>query len=187
MKVMPWHNIENTPQTRRKTYIFLLCLAFSFISWLFIKLSRESSAIIPVTIELVNIPQELIITGQSDSTFVVNVQSTGVKLLSSSFLRRVSKIESDFNALQQIRRDGNPVFFLTSAQAETRFSVLSDIPRTALTVHPDTIFFNTVSAFSKKVPVKLVKDLDLQTGFKVYDIPALTPDSIIVTRPNRDG
>ncbi len=183
MKVLPWHNIENSPQMRRKVYIFLLCLAFSFMSWLFIKLSRESAAIIPVSIELINIPPELIVTGQSDSTFIVNVQSTGAKLLSSRFLRRVSKIESDFNTLQQIRRDGNQMYFLTSSQAETRFSVLSEIPRSALTVHPDTIFFLTIQAFSKKVPVRLVKDLDMQTGFKIYDIPALSPDSIVVSGP----
>ena len=180
---MPWHRIENSPQTRRKAYIFLLCLAFSFLSWLFIKLSRESAAIIPVRIELINIPPEVIVTGQSDSTFVVNVQTTGVKLLSSRFLRRVSKIESDFNTLQQIRRNGSQLYFLTSSQAETRFSVLSDIPRSDLTVHPDTIFFHTTTAFSKKVPVRLVKDLDMQTGFKIYDIPALSPDSILVSGP----
>ena len=183
MKVMPWHRIENSPQTRRKAYIFLLCLAFSFMSWLFIKLSKESASIIPVSIELINIPPELVVTGQSDSTFVVNVQTTGVKLLSSRFLRRVSKIESDFNTLQQIRRNGSQLYFLTSSQAETRFSVLSDIPRSALTVHPDTIFFHTIGAFSKKVPVRLVKDLDMQTGFKIYDIPSLTPDSIVVSGP----
>jgi hypothetical protein len=183
MKVMPWHSIENSPQTRRKVYIFLLCLAFSFLSWLFIKLSRESAAIIPVNIELVNIPSDLIVSGQSDSTFVVNVQTTGAKLLSSRFLRRVSRIESDFNTLQQLRRDGIQMFYITSSQAETRFSVMSDIPRSALTVHPDTIFFHTIQAFSKKVPVRLVKDLELQTGFKIYDIPTLTPDSIVVSGP----
>ncbi|MBW6478488.1 MAG: hypothetical protein K0B37_03600 [Bacteroidales bacterium] len=183
MKAMPWHSIENSPQTRRKAYIFMLCLAFSFMSWLIIKLSRESAAIIPVSIELVNIPSELIVTGQSDSTFIINAQSTGVKLLSSRFLRRVSRIDSDFNTLQQIRRDGIQMYYMTSSQAEIRFSLLSDIPRSALTVHPDTIFFHTIKAFSKKVPVRFVKDLELQTGFKIYDIPALTPDSIVVSGP----
>jgi hypothetical protein len=183
MKAMPWHSIENSPQTRRKAYIFLLCLAFSFMSWLIIKLSRESAAIIPVSIELINIPSEFIVTGQSDSTFVVNARSTGAKLLSSRFLRRVSRIEADFNTLQQIRRDGIQMFFMTSSQAETRFSVLSDIPRAALTVHPDTIFFHTIKAFSKKVPVRFVKDVELQTGFKIYDFPTLTPDSVVVSGP----
>lgn len=183
MKILPWHSIENSPQTRRKASVFLLCLAFSFLSWLFIKLSRESAATIPVSIELVNIPPDLIVTGQSDSTFIINAKSTGAKLLSSRFLRKISKIESDFNALQQIRREGIQMYYLTSSQAEIRFSVMSDIPRSSLTVHPDTIFFNTIQAFSKKVPVRLIKDIELQTGFKVYDIPTLTPDSIVVSGP----
>ncbi len=183
MKILPWQNISNKPETRRKAFIFLLCLIFSFISWLFIKLSRESAALVPVKIEVVNTPPDVIITGQSDSIFVVNVQTTGVKLLSSGLLRRIESFETDFSALQQIRRNNNTVYFFTAPQAQTRFSVISDIPRSALSVHPDTIFFNTINAFSKRVPVKLDKDLQLRQGFRVYDIPTLSPDSVTVFGP----
>lgn len=184
MKVLSWQNIRKKPEIRRKAFIFLLCLIFSFISWLFIKLSRESAAMIPVKIEVTNTPKDVIITGQSDSIFVVNVKSTGVKLLSSGLMRRVETFETDFNALQQLRRNnGNNVYFFSAPQAQTRFSVISDIPRSDLSVHPDTIFFNTIDAFSKKVPVILERDLQLRQGFRVYDIPKLSPDSVTVFGP----
>ncbi|MFN2395977.1 MAG: CdaR family protein, partial [Bacteroidales bacterium] len=177
-------NIRKKPEIRRKAFIFLLCLVFSFISWLFIKLSRESAAIVPVKIEVINTPPDVIITGKSDSIFVVNVKSTGVKLLSSGLMRRVETFETDFSALQQLRRNnGNIVYFFTAPQAQTRFSVISDIPRSALSVHPDTIFFYTIDTFSKKVPIKLERDLQLRKGFRIYDIPTLSPDSVTVFGP----
>ncbi|TVQ88695.1 MAG: hypothetical protein EA393_08285 [Bacteroidetes bacterium] len=183
MKLLTWRNIRKTPEVRQKTIIFVVCLVFSFIFWLSIKLSRESEAIIPIEFQVTNIPIDLIFTGQSDSTFVFTVQSTGIRLITSGFLRRIKKLETDFRNLQQLKRDGERLFFFTSSQAETRFSLLSDIPRSAVEALPDTIFFQVEDAFFKRVPVKLIKDLNLQPGFKLYDVPAITPDSLDVYGP----
>lgn len=183
MKLRLWRNIRKTPEIRQKTIIFVVCLVFSFIFWLTINLSRESEAIVPIEFHVTNIPTDLIFTGQSDSTFLFTVQSTGIRLITSRFLRRTKKLETDFGNLQQVKRDGERLFFFTSSQAETRFSLLSDIPRSALEALPDTIFFKVEDAFFKRVPVKLVKDISLQPGFKLYDVPAITPDSVDVYGP----
>ena len=182
MKFRIWKLAGNDPEVKKKAFTFLLCLVFSFIAWLFIKLSKETSTIVPVRVEVVNIPENLLFTGQSDSTFVLSIETTGIRILSNKAFRRINLLEADFASLQRVRDQENQ-FFFTASQAEVRFSVLNDISRTNLSAHPDTMFFQGSNAFIKKVPVVVDKQIDYRPGFKLYDFPQIDPDSIYVRGP----
>ncbi len=183
MNKLPWQQLDNTPETRRKFSIFALCLVFSFLAWLSIKMFRESAATIPVKITISNIPRDLIFSHQADTTFMVNVQSTGMKLLASRFNRRAEIMEADFSSLQKMTRNNNTLYYLTASQAATRFSLKTEIPRRAISVLPDTIFFSAEEAFYRKVPVILDKELEFRPGFKTYDIALVEPDSVYAYGP----
>ena len=179
----PWIKDAKDPEARGRAITFLLCLLFSFIAWLSIKLSKETLAIIPLEVRITNIPETVIFSTPTDTTFTVSIETTGIRLLSNQSFRRGTRLETDFNMLQRSRGDDSSILFITANQAEARFSMLSDLPRNALSVHPDTIFFSTTEAFRKKVPVIIRKDIEFQPGFKTYGVPTVSPDSVHVTGP----
>lgn len=183
MNIRTWTESGNTPENRSKALTFLVCFFFSFMAWLFIKLSNEATAVIPVELHVSNIPEDLLFTHQSDSTFALSVKTTGIRILTSRNLRRTQKIEADFSTLQAMRNDNENLFFFTSSQAEVRFSLLNEITRSNLKAHPDTIFFTASQAFRKKVPVMVQQDLNLRAGFQLYDYPSANPDSVYVSGP----
>lgn len=173
----------NDPELRSKAVIFLLCFLFSSVAWLFIKLSREAATVLPLELNITNIPDELVLTHRSDTAFALSVKTTGIKILTTNSLRNTNKLEADFTSLQKLRGNDNTQFFYTATQAEIRFSMLNEIPRTGLKAHPDTIFFTASEAFLKKVPVVVQKELDFRPGFKMYDLPISFPDSVYVRGP----
>jgi len=183
MNLRPWTYAKNTPETRKRIITFLLCLVFSFIAWLSIKLSKETTTVFPVELSIGNIPDNLILSSQSDSTFVLSLQATGIRILSSRNMRSLRKIDIDFSALQKTRIESDNTFFLTAGQAETRFSLLNEIPRASIKMHPDTLFFAASDAFRKRVPIVVQKNIDYRPGFKNYNFPLVSPDSVYISGP----
>lgn len=166
--------------SRSQAITFFVCLAISFAAWLSIKLSKESTRIIPIELQVSNIPENIIFTHFSDSVFALSLQTTGIRFL-SQFSTRGNRLETDFNSLQKIR--GEELYFYTASQAELRFSLLNELPRSNVNAHPDTIFFTATEAFRKRVPVIPQLNLDFRPGFKIYKFPTIVPDSIYVTGP----
>ncbi len=183
MDIRKWTNTGNTPENRSKAFVFLVCFIFSFIAWLFIKLSNEATAVIPVELHVNNIPENLLLTHQSDSTFSVSITTTGIKILTASNLRRTQRLVADFNTLQRQNNENENLYYYTASQAEVRFSLINEMRRSDLKAHPDTIFFTASEAFRKKVPVVIQEDLDFRPGFQLYDYPTAAPDSIYVSGP----
>lgn len=180
---IPGPGMKITPERRKKFMIFLLCLLFSFTAWLFSKMTRDVSAVYPFGFYVENIPDDLIITHQSDSLLALNVVSTGLRLLSSGLSRSYNEFTTDFSNLQRMGQPGDNEYFFSASQAETQLSLKTEFPRSAIEVSPDTIFFTTQKAFRKKVPVVLHTQIEYQPGFKKYDLPGLSPDSVYVTGP----
>jgi hypothetical protein len=172
------------PETRSKVFTFFLCLLFSFIAWLSIKISREASVTVPLGIYINNLPDNLIFTNITDSAFTLSLRATGIRFLTNPALRSENTLEMDFNTLQRMRGIDDDVYFMTAAQAELRFSLYNELHRTSVRAQPDTIFFTTTNAFTKKVPVIAKLNLDYRPGFKLYGYPVISPDSVYITGPS---
>jgi hypothetical protein len=180
-----WTYAGNNPRSRSKAFTFLLCLIFSFIAWISIKLSRETTRILPLEISITNVPENLIFTHLSDSAFALSLQTTGIRLLSQQGIRGTNKLETDFATLQKARGNDDNLYFYTAAQAELKYSMINEISRSRLKAHPDTIYFAVTRGFRKKVPVIAQLQIDYQPGFNIYNFPRISPDSVYVTGPER--
>ncbi|MFW5759227.1 MAG: CdaR family protein [Bacteroidota bacterium] len=172
-----------SPLSRKKIYIFLLCLLFSFISWLFTKLSGETNTTLPVEINVINVPREFIFVQRSDSVFFIESRSTGLKILNHRLTRNIKEMNIDFYELQRIKRNEQPLYYYTANQMEMRFSMVSHFSRNDLNAKPDTIFFLAREASSKKIPVKLNSEITFRPGFGLYKEPLLQPDSVTIYAP----
>ncbi len=161
----------------------MLCLMFSFLAWLSIKISRETVSTIPLELQISGVPNDLIIASLPDSTFTLSLQTTGIRLLTNRSMKRMGVLEADFNLFQKARGNNDNLYFFTANQAEIRYSLTNDIPRQQLKIQPDTIYIITAPAFRKKIPVVVRKELDFRKGFRVYSFPVVTPDSVWIWGP----
>jgi len=168
---------------RSKFFTFMLCLLFSFLAWLSIKISRETVSNMPVELQISNLPTNLIITHKSDSILNLSIQTTGIRLLTNRSMKRANILETDFSSLQRARGGNEHLYFFAAAQAEMRYSFINDIPRQQVKFQPDTIFIQAIPAFRKKVPVLVQKEIDFKNGFRIYSFPVISPDSVWVSGP----
>jgi YbbR domain-containing protein len=183
MNLSRWTNPAKNPETKSKAFIFFMCLVFSFLAWLSIKLSKETITTFPVTLQITNLPDSIIFNQQTDSVIAISLQTTGVRLFSNPFFKRNSNIEIDYRSLQKPRGQSSNLYFYTATQAELKYSLENEIPASNVSANPDTIFFSATKAFKKKVPVVVDRDIRFRPGFRQYNFPVITPDSIYVTGP----
>lgn len=178
-----WYQFAEAPQGRKKLSIFLVCLFFSSIFWLFIKLSQQNISAFHSRIEIINVPANISFTAQTDSLFQVSVQSTGIKLMQVMLKGRRDSLYTDFSMLQKNLRSQSQVYYLTANQAANQLAQQLSVPRSLLQLSPDTIFFTAYEAFSKKVPLRLQTELSFAPRFKIYQQIQISPDSIEVRGP----
>lgn len=183
MNLSRWTNPAKNPETKSKAFIFLMCLVFSFLAWLSIKLSKETTTTFPVTLQITNLPDSLIFTQQTDSVIAISLQTNGVRLFSNPFFSRKNTIGIDYGSLQKPRGQRSDLFFYTATQAELKYSLENDIPASNVSANPDTIFFSATRAFRKKVPVVVERNIRFRPGFRQYNFPVIIPDSVYVTGP----
>lgn len=174
---------SDTPETRKKIYIFLACLLFSAISWLFTELSGETTISIPIKASVSNIPEGTIISYESDSIFSIETNATGLKIINNRLRQNINKVDIEFLALQRMNRDNKQMHFYTGNQIEMRFAMESGFSRNNLNARPDTLFFNVDKAFSKKIPVFPKTDITYRKGFKNYGQIGVSPDSVLIYGP----
>lgn len=101
----------------------------------------------------------------------------------SSRNRGKQGLEVDFTTLQRLRGSEEDIYFYTASQAETKYSLLYEIPRANVNAHPDTVFFSATKAFRKRVPVVAQLAIDYRPGFMLYNFPILSPDSVYISGP----
>ncbi len=183
MNFSKWTDPARNPETKSKTLIFILCLVFSFLAWLSIKLSRETINTIPVTLQITNLPDSLIFTQQTDAVIAISLQTSGFRFFSNPVFGKNNAIEIDFELLQKPRNQSSNVFFYTATQAELKYSLQNEIPVSNITAQPDTVFFSAIKAFKKKVPVVVDRNIRFRPGFRQYNFPVISPDSVYITGP----
>jgi len=183
MNLKRWTNPVKNPETKSKTFIFVLCLVFSFLAWLSIKLSKETTTTIPVKLQVTNLPDSLIFTQQTDSVFAISLQTTGIRAFANPGFRRNIIIDVDFGSLQRPRGENSNFFFYTATQAELKYSLQNEIPAGNVNAHPDTIYFSASKAFKKNVPVVVDNNIRFRPGFRQYNFPVVSPDSVYIRGP----
>ncbi len=169
--------------SKRRVYIFALCLLFSALFWLFSKLSQETSASFNKHIHFNNFPEGLVAASQSDSVVQYRIQTTGLRLLNAYFFRPKDTLKVAVDGLPVVQRDGRSLHAVIDNQL---FDILSENiegPATVGHIRPDTIFLELVPAKRKKLPVRLNADIRYAQRFRSYGPILIEPDSVWITGP----
>lgn len=178
-------NLYRDPGRRKKLYVFLVCLFLSAFFWLFIKLSREAQAVIERPLVVSQVPSDVVISQQSHQRLQLTIQTTGARLLASSFLKTDDTLFVDAATFGRTNRSGELWHFVTAAQMRSSLAGQFDGGRSLTGIWPDTVFVKLAFASQKKVPVRLNASYTFDRRFGQYGELKLLPDSVVVRGPRQ--
>jgi hypothetical protein len=170
------------PAGKRKATVFLLCFVSSAVFWLLLQLSRENEAVFSRPFVFYDIPENMLLAGQSDSVLHYSLQTTGARLFASLFSSR-DTLYIPLSALARTERDGRPFFFLSGNQAAARVSASLGPGKTVHQISPDTVYVEMVAGGRKLVPVMPVTEITYERRFGPYGSVRVDPDSVWLSGP----
>jgi rRNA maturation protein Rpf1 len=158
----------------RKLNVFLLFLLLSFTILIFTKLSKQYTNTIVFNINKVNVPQEVVILNDSNTTLNITLKTHGFGWLKYYFNK--PSINVDFE-LDAYKTPSKYVWAKTKSYLNnTQFGKQVEL----LNIKPDTLVFRYDVNMVKKVPVILNSEINFSPGFDVFEAVKTTPDSVIV-------
>ncbi|MFO7873550.1 MAG: YbbR-like domain-containing protein [Bacteroidales bacterium] len=169
--------------SKRRMMIFIICVIFSALFWLFTKLSKENQADFHRHISFEAVPDDHVGVAQSDSLIQYTLQTIGTRLLHARFLSNRDTLRFPVDDLPFIRRNGKRIYYVTQSQLTDRLTEELEDWANVVDVQPDTVFFEPAPALTKKLPVKLEADISFAQRFDQYGTIELDPDSVVVTGP----
>lgn len=170
--------------TKRKAYIFFVCLIISTLFWVVSKLSQENQADFSVPVRFEKFPEGELAASQSDSLVEYTLQATGARLIQLRFFPQIDTLRFEAERMFSLVRDGNEFHYLTSDQIADEITGRIE-PRVQVnSVFPDSLFLQLVPAAEKKLPVKFEADISFASRFDQYGSIDIDPDSVTLTGPS---
>ncbi|TVR43230.1 MAG: YbbR-like domain-containing protein [Bacteroidia bacterium] len=169
--------------SKRKVYIFLLCLVCSAVFWLFSKLTQESQAVFHRPVAFYNIPEDQSVVMQSDTIVSFTLQSKGLRLIREQLFLPKDSLLLDAESVPQINRDGTIYRFLSDAMLIQAFENITEGRVRILKARPDTLLMELAPSVTRTLPVILNADISFERRFGLYGNITLDPDSITLKGP----
>ncbi len=164
--------------TSRNTAILVLCIGIAAFLWVLIKLSDNYNWRVPVTLTYSNLPNDRVAVRELPKESEVIVNATGFKLILARF--RIIKIELPIAYRENLRQQ-----FILASTIENELADEMPPGYQLLGFSPDTIYMQFDKKLTKKVPVLLNGKVTYAKQFEGLGEPALWPDSIEVSGPER--
>lgn len=169
--------------SKRRIYIFILCLVISTLFWLFNKLSQQTTASLDKEIRFVSFPEGLVAASQSDSTITYNLTTTGIRLIRAYFFNPPDTLFVQSDALPATQRDGKRLFFVDGNRVHAILNDRLGQWANVENIRPDTVFIELVPAIRRQLPVQLNADIQYEQRFRPYGEIKIQPDSVWITGP----
>ena len=167
-------------KSRYNIYVFLVCLLFSTLIWLFIKLSQDYKVVVQVGIDYINVPKDKFIT-KADTSFSFTVKVNGFKLLTHSIPKHeriaINLTNVSFKESSKTHYSG---YIELLKYVESIIFAKSSIVEEVVSITPEIVYLELDYAYSKKVPVKANYAFTLAKQYFVYSPIKILPDSIYI-------
>lgn len=155
--------------------LFLFFLALSSIFWLMLALNETYEREIRIPITMVNIPRNVIITGDSSDTLRVTVRDKGFTLVAYLYGKKIRPIKISFANYSNGNGYGNVPNVDLQKQAYQMLYSSSKITA----IKPDHWEFYYNYGLNKRVPVRMLGRVQAMQSYYLSHIDFL-PDSVTV-------
>lgn len=171
--------IKLTKIERKRFLVLIACLLLAIAGWLFLALNNKYVYTAKTVLVYTNAPQKKAFHPLQSDTVDLQVEGTGWQLL---FARLRVNPPSISISLEKLNNRNFILFseqlYSVNNQLETRQKIIS--------IRPDTLYFDFSKRSVKKVPVRLVSNLNFVKQFGISDEIELNPDYVTVSGPQED-
>ncbi|WEK20580.1 MAG: YbbR-like domain-containing protein [Candidatus Pedobacter colombiensis] len=171
--------IRLTKIERKRFLVFITCLLLAIAAWLFMALNDKYPYTVKTVLKYNNIPQKKAFHPLQSDTVDLQVEGTGWQLL---FSRLRIKPQSIAISLEKLN---NRNFILFSEQLINVNRQL-ETSQKIKSVKPDTLYFDFSPKTVKRVPVKLVSDINFVKQYGIFSHIEITPSYVTISGPEQE-
>ncbi len=164
---------------KRKIILFLRCLIISFVAWALFAISSMYDFQQVARISYVNLPEEKAFHPLQSDLVRVHLKMSGWDVLVKRFTPDTARLELDLSGLKTKN------FIALSSQINF---INKQFPATkqAISVSPDTLYFDFSKQSQKRVPVKPVYGLTFRKQYGIAGEIRTNPSYVTITGPAED-
>ncbi|SMD02293.1 CdaR family protein [Pedobacter africanus] len=174
VKDMPF--IKLTKIERKRFLVLITCLLIAIAAWLLMALDNKYVYTAKTVLKYNNIPQKKAFHPLQPDTVDLQVEGTGWQLL---FARLRVNPPSISISLEKLNNRNYILFseqlFNVNRQLETSQKIIS--------VKPDTLYFDFSEKTVKRVPVKLISNLNFKQQYGISNPIEIMPDYVTISGP----
>ncbi len=169
--------------SKRRAYIFMVCLFCSALFWLFTKLSQESAASFEQQVLFTGFPENQIGLSQSDSTLSFTLEGTGLRLIQARLALSRQIFHFDVDEAVVLHPGDPEQRVVTAEMLSSRLERGLDGRTRVVSMQPDSISLDLAPARRKLVPVNLHANIRFERRFRQYGDVRIEPDSVWISGP----
>ncbi len=161
---------------RRRISLFFISLTLAIGAWMFFSLSNRYVYQVRTVVRFVNFPQNKAFHSLQSDTVKLQVEGTGWQLLFSKL--RISPQSVDID-LRELRKQ---TYISLSDQLNDINKQFASTQKVVY-VMPDTLYFDFSSRAVKKIPIRLVQNIQFKSKYGLSDSVQISPYYVTVTGP----
>ncbi|WP_103864625.1 CdaR family protein [Aquimarina sp. I32.4] len=165
---------------RSSVKTFLFFLIFTSLLWLFIQFSKNYTQEVEVVIQYTNIPKDKIFNDRSDQKLRMILNGNGFRLMNHNW----SKPTLEFDVKKAIVQEEDQYLFYVDKESSLLKRKL-DFKGRILSVQKDTLRLKVDHNLTKKIPVKVDRDIEYAVGYGSGKGLEVAPDSVQINGPSQ--
>lgn len=171
--------VKLTIPERKRIMILISCFLLAIAGWLFMALNNKYVYTAKTVLIYKNFPQNKAFHPLQSDTVDLQVEGTGWQLLFARLRVNPQSIDISLDNLK------NRNYILFSEQLYNVNNQL-ETSQKIISVRPDTLYFDFSKRTVKRVPVKLVSNLQFSNQYGISGDVAITPAYVTVSGPTAD-
>lgn len=172
---------RKVPVSKKRLFVFLVCLVISILMWLFIELMKDYNEEVGYGVVFENVPANLILTNGNDSIIKVGINAQGFEFLAAKYLQRNRKLKIDLSSLKIRQTEDGFTAYMPSQSVIDQLGNQLRFIKSFTYIKPDTLFFRFSKVFKKEVPVMPDFSYTLGSQYDVFDSVDYFPKTVVVS------
>lgn len=162
----------------REILFFLFFVFIASVFWLLNTLNYEHESDVDVLVDIVNVPENIVLVSDNPVHIKVKIKDKGIKLLNYMFRRDGNRITVDMSGKQSASG-----YLSLKTDNLIRNSSLFPQEASLISCSPDSVKIYYAGAAALKLPVVLDSDVEADRFHFIKDV-SVSPDSVMVYVPD---
>ncbi len=171
----------NRQKFRKRIAVLLVCLGISTLMWLFIELTKDYTTELKYSVAFTNVPKDLILQNQNDSSITVGITAQGFELVTAQLFRKRQELVVDLSEIRIRKETEGYSAFIPAASVLQQFVRQIRYSKSISYIKPDTLFFRFSDVYRKEVPVRLNFSYSMEQQYQLYDSLEWWPKTVMVS------